>query len=210
MSSVKIGSFTKAKTLLGLDFLTSLLAGFWEEIAFRGLFIFIAMIVFMLVNFALKWVILAVLIIIALWGIISLFSNKLWVFALILAALAYCLISWWYGFALGNDPLYWFYQHVIFPVMSFISFGLLDSIIYNKNFSLLFIIAAMSANLRFRDGHKYQGPFGYINSWIIGYILLHAMMYHGLLVAIIIHAVYDILIGLVHFSKRLIFAKKTP
>ena len=66
----------------------------------------------------------------------------------------------------------------------------------------------MTANLKFRDGHKYQGLFGYFNSWIIGYILLHAMMFHGLLVAIIIHAVYDVLIGLVQFSKRLFYSNK--
>jgi len=208
LSSVTIGSFTKAKKLLGFNMLTSLLAGLWEEIAFRGLLIFVSMITLMFLNFALTWVVLVVLVILALWGIISLFSNNLWLFALMLGVVSYFVISWWYGLALVEDPLYWFYQHVIFPVMSFISFGLLDSIMYNKEFSLLFIIAAMSANLKFRDGHKYQGCFGYFNSWIIGYILLHVMMYHGLVVAIIIHAVYDIIIGLVYFSKRLILAKK--
>ncbi|MFZ2151011.1 MAG: hypothetical protein WAZ12_02935 [Candidatus Absconditicoccaceae bacterium] len=106
-----------------------------------------------------------------------------------------------------DNPLYWFYEKIMIPIWSFVSFRLLDPIIHHKEFSFLFIIGAMSANLKFRDGHKYQGLFGYINAWIIGYILLHAMMYYGLWVAIIIHVIYDILIGLTRFAKRLIISK---
>lgn len=207
ISSVNVGNFTKAKTILGWNILTGTFAGIWEEIGFRGLFIFLIMIMFMLTNAALKWIILGVVVILALLWFFKLLSKGLWLFGIIIGVLAFLGIWWWCKLPIAEDPLYWIYQHIIFPVMSFISFRLLDPIIYHKEFSPLFIMAAMSANLRFRDGHKYLGLFGYLNAWIIGYILLHAMMYHGLVVAIIIHAVYDVLIGFVHFSKRLVYSQ---
>ncbi|MEI6774817.1 MAG: hypothetical protein WCL18_08865 [bacterium] len=108
---------------------------------------------------------------------------------------------------LVGDPVYWIYKKIMFPIWHFVSFGLLDPILYNKDFSFLFIVGAMSANIKFRDGHKYQGLFGYVNAWIIGYILLYTMMFYGLWVAIIIHVIYDVLIGLTRFIKRLILYK---
>lgn len=207
LSSVSVGSFVKAKTIFNLDIITSVLAGLWEEIGYRGLFIFMSMITLMFANFAFKWIVIIVFFAFFLWAIYKLLTNKLWLFAIIVGVIAYLLMHWWSSISISEDPLYWIYRNIILPFMSFISFRLLDPIIYNKNFSFLFIIAAMSANLKFRDGHKYQGTFGYFNSWIVGYILLHAMMYYGLLVAIIIHAVYDIIIGLMSFSKRLVYSR---
>lgn len=207
--SVKVGSFVKAKTILSLNLVTSFFAGAWEEMAYRGLLIFTSMIGLYFVNFAFKWVVLVILCILAVIAIIVCLRNKYWLLFLISALLSYVAIHWWWGVVETKDPLYWFYQHLIFPIMSLVSVGLLDGILYNKDFSLLFIMAAVSVNTEFRDGHKYQGTFGFFNSWILGFVFIHAMMYHGIVVAIIIHAIYDIIIGLVKFSKRLLLAKKS-
>jgi len=53
--------------------------------------------------------------------------------------------------------------------------------------------AMLSTNSFFRDGHKYQGWFGYINSWFIGMFLFWIMFHYGLLAAILVHFVYDVI-----------------
>lgn len=54
--------------------------------------------------------------------------------------------------------------------------------------------AMLSANALFRDGHKYQGPFGWINSWFCGMFFFWIMFTFGLPAAILIHFLYDLLI----------------
>lgn len=195
------GSLTKTTKIFALDILTSTLAGIWEEIGYRGLFIFTSIISIMIFNFLFKYVIVIIVAIIVIYLIIKMSEANILRVILLIGGVALCI--WIAKANIIDNPLYWFYENIMIPIWSFISFRLLDPIIYHKDFSFLFIIGAMSANLKFRDGHKYQGLFGYINAWIIGYILLHAMMYYGLWVAIIIHAIYDILIGLTRFIKRL-------
>jgi hypothetical protein len=198
------GSISKTRQVFGYDILTSTLAGLWEEIGYRGLFIFTAIISIILMNLFLKYLIVAIIGIAIIALIIKMKNaNVLRVIFLIGGA---ALIIYILRIDFIGNPLYWFYHKIMFPIWHFVSFGLLDPILYHKDFSFLFIIGAMSANIKFRDGHKYQGIFGYVNSWIIGYILLHAMMYYGLCVAIIIHAVYDISIGLTRFVKRVSLA----
>lgn len=207
LSSVVVGHFSGAKKIFGLNVITSIFAGIWEEIGFRGLYIFTAMVGIMFLNFFLKWIILIVIVVFALIGIFKFLSKETILFSIVIAILAFAFVYWWIGLDIANNPVYWFYENIVFPVFSFISFGFLDSILYNESFSFLFIAGVLSANARFRDGHKYQGWFGYFNSWVIGFILIHIMMYHGLLVAIIIHILYDMIIGFSSFMKRLIMRK---
>jgi len=199
------GSLAKTTKIFALNTLTSTLAGIWEEIGYRGLFIFTSIISIMIFNFLFKYIIIIIVAIIVIYIIIKMTEANILRAILLIGGVALCI--WIAKANIIDNPLYWFYENIMIPIWSFVSFGLLDPIIYHKDFSFLFIIGAMSANLKFRDGHKYQGLFGYINAWIIGYILLHAMMYYGLWVAIIIHAIYDILIGLTRFIKRLIIGK---
>ncbi len=64
--------------------------------------------------------------------------------------------------------------------------------------------ALLSTNAFFRDGHKYQGPIGYINSWFIGMFLFWLMFRYGLLAAILVHFAYDFLIGVIEYFGALI------
>ena len=54
--------------------------------------------------------------------------------------------------------------------------------------------ALLSANAMFRNGHKYQGPIGIVNSWYIGMFLFWIMFQFGLIVAIIVHILYDVIV----------------
>ena len=54
--------------------------------------------------------------------------------------------------------------------------------------------AVVSANIFFRDGHKYQGPFGVLNAWFIGLVMFWVMFTYGVWPAIICHFLYDFLI----------------
>lgn len=54
--------------------------------------------------------------------------------------------------------------------------------------------AVLAANAKFRDGHKYQGLIGIINSWYIGLFLFDIMFKYGIISAIAIHFLYDVMI----------------
>jgi hypothetical protein len=94
----------------------------------------------------------------------------------------------------------WLYKVIMFPIVNFLTVGLMGGVIYG--FPPLLIAGAISANTAFRDGHKYQSMFGYINSWFIGLYLLCIMFTQGLLIAILIHMIYDLIFDFVRYGAR--------
>jgi hypothetical protein len=94
----------------------------------------------------------------------------------------------------------WLYGHLLIPAMHLVSFGMLDPVLYAT--PLLFTAAMLSANVKFRNGHKYQGLFGFINSWLIGFYLIYVMLTQGLLIAIGVHMIYDIIIGVIKYLRH--------
>ncbi len=54
--------------------------------------------------------------------------------------------------------------------------------------------ALIAANNEFRDGHKYQGPFGWTNSWFMGMVFFYFTFTYGLLAAIVVHFLYDLFV----------------
>lgn len=87
----------------------------------------------------------------------------------------------------------WLYMHLIAPIANFFSLGLMSSYIYHPA-GWAVGSAMLAANAAFRDGHKYQGFFGIINSWYIGLFLFWIMFQYGLPAAILVHFTYDFLI----------------
>ncbi len=87
----------------------------------------------------------------------------------------------------------WLFLHWGAPITNWVTFDLFYSYIHNPlGWS---VGAAMIAiNATFRDGHKYQGPIGWLNSWYVGFFLFWIMFNYGLLNAIIAHAIYDLLV----------------
>lgn len=62
----------------------------------------------------------------------------------------------------------------------------------DKLTTLLFIGAVIWSNVKFREGHKYQGPAGVLNSYMFGFYMFYIAFTYGLLYAIIVHFLFDL------------------
>lgn len=95
----------------------------------------------------------------------------------------------------------WLWGTVELPIVDILSLRYFHSILFAL--PAVFIAGAINANVAFRNGHKYQGWFGLINSWYIGLYLLSVMLTQGLLIAILVHMVYDLIISVMKFGAQL-------
>lgn len=91
------------------------------------------------------------------------------------------------------------YLHLGGPLADFTTFGALHPQLFHPA-SWAVGAAILSANAFFRDGHKYQGPVGWINSWFCGMFLFWVMFHYGLPIAILLHFVYDLLFDLIGYA----------
>ena len=92
----------------------------------------------------------------------------------------------------------WTHLHILGPIVDIITLhGLTPYLFHHTGWA---VGAAMIAtNSFFRDGHKYQGVFGWTNSWFGGMFFFYLMFTYGLLAAIAVHFLYDFLIFLVRY-----------
>ncbi|MDA2922963.1 hypothetical protein MYX07_06900, partial [Patescibacteria group bacterium AH-259-L07] len=110
-----------------------------------------------------------------------------------------------FGF-LGLGIPKWFFLHIAGPVVNFVTLGKMSWLLFHP--AGWFVgAAALAANAKFRDIHKYLGIFGYFNSWFIGFVMFWLMFEYGLVTAIIVHFLYDFLIHAVRYLDR-IFERK--
>lgn len=180
--------------ILFWDSVTSVLAGIWEELGYRCFFICFAMISIVVSNWLFS-IGLGLGIVLTIVGIATI--RKTHFFSILIFAIAALAFYW----ATITDPLYWFYHVIVLPVASFFTMGYMSSIFYGTH-QPLFIMGAIAANGWFRDGHKYQGLVGYINSWYVGCVMMYAAFTYGLTTAIILHAIYNLEIGVIRFAAR--------
>ena len=96
-----------------------------------------------------------------------------------------------------------FHMYVAGPIANFTTFGALEPWIYHVS-GWAVGASVLATNAFFRDGHKYQGPFGIINSWFGGMYLFWVMFRFGLPAAILVHFLYDFLIFLVLYVDAVI------
>jgi len=108
------------------------------------------------------------------------------------------------GFVFGTGLPEWLHNNVWGHLADWTTFGMLHDWIYHPG-GWLVGAAMLYSNAVFRDGHKYQGWFGYINSWFIGMYLFYIMFHHGLLAAILVHFAYDMVI----FTVRALLAGRS-
>jgi hypothetical protein len=99
----------------------------------------------------------------------------------------------------------WIFIHVGRPVASFCTFGYARALLYNP-VSWAVGAAALASNGRFRNGHSYQGPLGWTWSWYMGMFLFAIMYQYGLFMAMILHALYNLL-G--YATSRILFLTAT-
>ncbi|NTU98553.1 hypothetical protein HGA64_00910 [Candidatus Falkowbacteria bacterium] len=76
---------------------------------------------------------------------------------------------------------------------------------------MLYISAVLWSNAKFRDGHKYQGCAGMLNSYLIGFYMFYICFTHGLLYAVVVHFIFDAVLfsseHAVEVIKRLPFVR---
>ena len=119
--------------------------------------------------------------------------------AIIVLKISNFLFFGWLGFGLAEFVQNW----IAGPVANFFTLGYLSEILTNpENWAVG--AGMLMANAFFRDGHKYQGPIGFINSWFLGMYFFYLMFTYGLLAAILIHFLYDLLIFLVIYVDMVI------
>jgi len=80
----------------------------------------------------------------------------------------------------------------------------------NADDSRLFILAVLLTNLLYRDGRKFQGVVGWVNSLIVGFVLANCMVNHGIFTAIAVHLLYDLQYYLAGFLVNKYSKKKRP
>jgi len=86
----------------------------------------------------------------------------------------------------------WLHTAVWSPLANWSTFGFLEPSLMAENWVIG--AAILTTNAFFRDGHKYQGYFGWVNSWFGGMYLWFIALTHGLVAAIVIHFLYDFFI----------------
>ena len=105
----------------------------------------------------------------------------------------------WAGFGISE----WFEIHVSGLVANFFTLGYLSDILSSpENWAIG--AAMLAANAFFRNGHKYLGFFGYVNSWFIGMFMFWLLFQYGLLACILVHFAYDFLIFTVRYLDMVV------
>ncbi|MEK7638811.1 MAG: hypothetical protein AAB388_01485 [Patescibacteria group bacterium] len=113
--------------------------------------------------------------------------------------LFFIAVPWVYVLNIVTFGIYsWLYTSVVGPIANLSTLGLLEHILFN-GYGWAVGSAVIVSNGMFRNGHRYQGLLGFVNSWFIGMLLFLIMFQHGLLVAILIHFLYDMFIFLVRY-----------
>jgi len=124
-------------------------------------------------------------------------------FIVIMRVVDYVLL----GF-MGYGVLELFYNYITGPVMNFLTFGVLSPQLFHP--AGWFVGSAiLASNFFFKDGHKYQGTFGTVNSWFGGVFLFWILFHYGLPAAIMVHFLYDIMFDLIHYVDSIIERKET-
>ncbi|ROO85707.1 hypothetical protein EDD29_3255 [Actinocorallia herbida] len=99
------------------------------------------------------------------------------------------------GFA-GAHPVRWLFEDVLIPVADWATWHQAHDIL--TGYSWTVGAALLSSNARFRNGHAYQGWFGWIWSWYFGVALFVITFDHGLPVAIAVHVAYNLVLVAAH------------
>ena len=167
----------------------SLWAGVVEEVCFRWLLFLSGIATTIFTNWLMSgWVVL---------GLIGLFAFGIG------AASKNGLIALFFGIAapvltyamFGLPPHIpeFVYTNLMGPLVNWVTFGTLHDTLYHP---AGFAVGAslIAANAFFRDGHKYQGIIGIVNSWCLGMFFFYLMLNYGLPAAILVHFLYDVVV----------------
>lgn len=107
-----------------------------------------------------------------------------------------------FGF-LGFGIAEWLYVHFFGPIANWATLHSLQEYLFHPS-GWAVGTAMLSTNAFFRDGHKYLGLLGFVNSWFIGMYCFWIMFHYGLLAAIIVHFLYDLLLFVIRYLDMVI------
>ncbi len=93
------------------------------------------------------------------------------------------------GWGIPEHLFLWIFR----PLADFTTFGGLHDVLFSP-YGWAVGSAMLGANAMFRNGHKYLGLFGYLNSWFMGMFFFWLMFRFGLPAAIVVHFLYDLVI----------------
>ncbi|KND51912.1 MAG: hypothetical protein ABA06_01480 [Parcubacteria bacterium C7867-001] len=187
----------------------SVSAGVLEEAWFRGIGVMYAMLLLVVFNWfwgVAGWVVAVIAAGLGVIFFISLFLRNMdapFLGRLLLTGLAALVV--WAVFKLNHDPVFFIYKNILYPIADFMTLKLMHPVFYGKEPAML-IIGMFAANAWFRDGHKYQGLLGAVNSWYAGCVLMFATVNYGIFVAIIVHALYDIMVHVLRYGFKKVTA----
>jgi hypothetical protein len=95
---------------------------------------------------------------------------------------------------MGIHIVHWVYN-ILLPIADFFTLGYLHPYLAN-GYGWAVGAAVISSNGKFRDGHGYQGLIGLTVSWFMGMYFFWMMFTYGLIAAMVVHFLYDLLIFL--------------
>lgn len=104
------------------------------------------------------------------------------------------------GFLFGNGLLHLVYTNVLGPIANLTTFGTMSEFLVQSD---AWAVGAgmLATNLAYRDGHKYTGKFGVLSAWFVGMAFFYFMFTYGLLAAILLHILYNLVIfGVVYLD----------
>lgn len=110
------------------------------------------------------------------------------------------LVFGWAGFGVTE----WSFT-ILGPIANFFTLGKLAPYLLGS-MGWVIGMAVLGANANFRNGHKYLGPLGYVNSWFLGMLFFFLMFQYGIVAAILVHFLYDLVV----LTSASIVAKATP
>lgn len=192
--------------LLVTGLITGNLAGVWEELGYRFIFICFSMMMLVAYNWLFGTVL--VWIMIALFGIIALASavddKHGWGHTIFFGVLTVISVR-----ILGHaDPIFWLYTSVLLPAINWLALGAFTEIFTNQTtHQPLMVMGAVLANAWFRDGHKYQGLVGFIDSWVVGFVFMYATFTYGLMTAVILHCLWNTSVYVSIYGKRKLYGE---
>jgi len=102
-------------------------------------------------------------------------------------------LNWLTEWLVKGGLVKWLYVHWFLPVANWATFHALQPQLMDHR-SWVFGAAIVSVTAAFRDGHKYLGPIGWVNSWFFGMVMFWLVFHYGLLTAIVAHVAYDAII----------------
>ncbi len=111
------------------------------------------------------------------------------------------------GFIFGHGLPWLIYEYLLGPLANLVTFHQLDGFL-NHPSGWHVGSGLLAANARFRDGHKYQGPLGVVNSWFMGMYLFYIALNYGLVAAILAHFLYDLGIDCVRYAGQKIAMRR--